>query len=91
MSTASFPPTPPSQVRTVLQALQSVLDLAADAQTVTLPTTYFRTWRDQLQGVLTQLDTTAPLTKDRSRGWSWLLFLGGIIAVLLLGLCLLLH
>ena len=91
MSTASFPPTPPSQVRTVLQALQSVLDLAADAQTVTLPTPYVRTWRDELQGVLAQLDTTAPLTKDGSRGWRWLLFLGGIIAVLLLGLCLLLH
>src|SRR6185437_6094786 len=67
MSTASLPPTPASQVRTVLQALQSVLDLAADAETVTLPTTYFRTWRAQLQGVLDQLDTAAPLTEDGPR------------------------
>jgi hypothetical protein len=43
------------QVRAVLQALQSVLDLAAAAEMVTLPTIYLRTWRGQLQGVLAQL------------------------------------
>jgi hypothetical protein len=61
MSPAPLPPTPTSQVRAVLQALQAVLDLAADAETVTLPTTYVRTWRAQLQGLLDQLDTAAPL------------------------------
>jgi hypothetical protein len=40
--------------------LQGVLDLAADAETVTLPTTYVSTWRAQLQRVLDQLDTAAP-------------------------------
>jgi hypothetical protein len=52
----------------VLQALQSVLDLAAAAETVTLPTTYVRSWREQLQGVLDQLDTAAPLAEDTA---SW--------------------
>ena len=60
MSTAPFPPTPASQVRAILQALQSTLDLAADAETVTLPTTYLRTWREQLWVVLDQLDTAPP-------------------------------
>ena len=60
MSTAPFSQTPASQVRAVLQALQGVLDLAADAETVTLPTTYVSTWRAQLQRVLDQLDTAAP-------------------------------
>jgi hypothetical protein len=67
MSTAAFPPTPTSQIRAVLQALQSVLDLAAAAETVTLPTTYVRSWREQLQGVLDQLDTAAPLAEDTDR------------------------
>jgi len=52
----------------VLQALQSVLDLAAAAETVTLPTTYLRTWREQLQGVLAQLDPDAPLAEPMDRG-----------------------
>lgn len=47
MSTAAFPPTPTSQIRAVLQALQSVLDLAAATETVTLPTTYVRSWREE--------------------------------------------
>jgi hypothetical protein len=64
MSTAAFPPTPTSQIRAVLQALQAVLDLAAAAETVTLPTTYVRSWREQLQEVLDQLDTAAPLAED---------------------------
>jgi hypothetical protein len=88
MSPAPFPPTPTSQVRAVLQALQSVLDLAADAETVTLPTTYVRTWRDQLQRVLDQLDTAAPRAAPKAWGWHWLLLLGGILAALVLGLLL---
>jgi hypothetical protein len=56
MSTAAFPPTPTSQIRAVLQALQSVLDLAAATETVTLPTTYVRSWREQLQGILDQAE-----------------------------------
>ena len=60
MSTAPFSQTPASQVRAVLQVLQGVLDLAADAETVTLPTTYVSTWHAQLQRVLDQLDTAAP-------------------------------
>jgi hypothetical protein len=51
----------------VLQALQAVLDLAA-AETVTLPTTYLRTWREQLQVVLSQLDSGAPLAKPMGQG-----------------------
>ena len=54
-------PTPASQVRAVLQAMQSVLDLAAEAETVTFPTTYVRTWRAQLQWLLDQLDTVVPV------------------------------
>jgi hypothetical protein len=89
MSPAPFPPTPTSQVRAVLQALQSVLDLAADAETVTFPTTYVRTWRDQLQRVLDQLDTAAPRAAPRARRWRWLLLPGIILAALGLGLLLL--
>ena len=68
MSASSFPPTPASQVRAVLQAVQAVLDLAATAETVVLPTRYLRTWREQLQGVLAQLETTAPRAEPRDRG-----------------------
>jgi hypothetical protein len=89
MSTAPFPPTPTSQVRAMLQAMQSVLDLAADAETVTLPTTYVRTWQAQLQGVLDQLETAAPLAEDMDWGWSRLLLLVAILAAMLLGLFLL--
>jgi len=91
MSPPPFPPTPSSQVRAVLQALQSVLDLAADAETVTLPTTYVRTWWAQLQRVLDQLDTAAPQAKDMERGWSWFLLLGACMVAMLLGLFLLLY
>jgi hypothetical protein len=84
MSPAPFPPTPTSQIRAVLQALQSVLDLAAEAETVTLPTPYVRTWRDQLQRVLDQLDTAAPLAAPRARDWRWLLLLGGMLTALVL-------
>ena len=88
MSPAPFPPTPTSQIRAVLQALQAVLDLAADAETVTLPTPYVRTWQDQLQWVLDQLDTAAPRAAPRGRRWRWLLLLGGMLAVMVLGLLL---
>jgi len=89
MSAPAFPPTPASQVRAVLQALQSVLDLAAAAETVTLPTSYLRTWREQLLVVLDQLDTTAPRAEPRGRSGRWLLVLGTIMAALLLLLFLL--
>ena len=59
MSRAPLPLTPTSQVRAVLQALQAVLDLAADAETVTLPTTYVQTWQTQLQWLLDHMDTAA--------------------------------
>lgn len=85
MSPAPFPPTPTSQVRAVLQALQSVLDLAGEAETVTLPTPYVRTWRDQLQQVLDQLDTAAPRAAPKAWGWRWFLLWGGILAALVLG------
>ena len=68
MSAAPLPSTPASQVRAVLQALQSVLDLAADAETVMLPTIYLRIWREQLHVVLAQLDTAAPLVEPIGRG-----------------------
>ncbi len=68
MGAASLSPTPARQVRAVLQAVPAVLDLAAVAETVTLPTTYLRTWREQLQVVLAQLDTAAPLAEPMDRG-----------------------
>jgi len=85
MSPAPFPPTPTSQIRAVLQALRSVLDLAAEAETVTLPTSYVRTWRDQLQWVLAQLDTAAPRAAPTAWGWRWLLLWGSMVAALVLG------
>ena len=87
MSTAPFPPTPASQVRAVLQALQAVLDLAADTETVTLPTRYLQTWREQLGGGLALLDAAAPRAAPRDRGWRWLLLLGAMMVALLLLRC----
>src|SRR5919201_3859375 len=75
-----LPPRPAHRVRSVRQAVQAVLDRAAHAETVTLPTTALRSWRAQLRVVEDHLNPTAPLAAPMQQDRSWLPLLGALIA-----------